>query len=209
METIVEKLGAKGKIVLIGVVACCLVLVAGFFFFKPSPKQEEVLPSVLFSQQVEAEEAIEPIELDQPILVDVKGAVVREGVYELSAGSRVTDAIKLAGGFLDDAEPNSINLAQKLTDEMVIYVAFEGEEGLALSQQTAPASAMSQNSKVNINTADLSQLQTISGIGEKKAKDIISYRETNGRFQTIDELTQISGIGAKTLDKIREEISLD
>lgn len=141
------------------------------------------------------------------ILVDVKGAVVREGLYELPVGSRVNDAIKAAGGLLETAEKTSVNLAQKLADEAVVYVASQGETvpgAVAGSAVTGNASG-----KVNLNTADLSQLQTISGIGAKRAQDIIDYRETSGGFRSVDDLKNVSGIGDKTLEKIREEVTVD
>ncbi|MGT2930289.1 helix-hairpin-helix domain-containing protein [Streptococcus dentasini] len=146
------------------------------------------------------------------IVVDVKGAVKAEGVYELPAGSRVTDAIKKAGGFADNANKKTVNLAQKLDDEAVVYVAAQGEEApevVASSDNTEKSSQASDNQdKVNINTASKEELQTISGIGEKRAQDIIDYREEHGGFKSLDELKNISGIGDKTYEKIAPEVTL-
>lgn len=146
------------------------------------------------------------------ILVDVKGAVVREGLYELPAGSRVNDAVKAAGGLLETADKTAINLAQKLSDEAVVYVASQGEAvpavAVGLSGVSSPA-AGNTSGKVNLNTADLDQLQTITGIGAKRAQDIIDYRESSGGFTSVDDLKNVSGIGDKTLEKIREEVTVD
>lgn len=146
------------------------------------------------------------------ILVDVKGAVVREGLYELPAGSRVNDAVKAAGGLLETADKTAINLAQKLSDEAVVYVASQGEAvpavAVGLSGVSSPA-AGNASGKVNLNTADLDQLQTITGIGAKRAQDIIDYRESSGGFTSVDDLKNVSGIGDKTLEKIREEVTVD
>ncbi len=146
------------------------------------------------------------------IVVDIKGAVKNEGVYELSAGSRVTDVVKLAGGFTDEADKKSVNLAEKLSDEAVIYVAKEGEEVPSVTNTTqanSGAETEASTDKINLNTATLEQLQTISGIGAKRAQDIIDYREANGGFSSVDDLTNVSGIGEKTLEKLKSEVTVD
>lgn len=142
------------------------------------------------------------------IIVDIKGAVQKEGVYELKDEQRVNDLIHLAGGFLPEADPNSVNLAQKLSDEAVIYVALQGENMSVITTSNAtPTSEVSD--KVSLNTATLSDLQTITGIGAKRAQDIIDYRDANGGFKALEELKNVSGIGDKTFDKIKEGLSLD
>lgn len=150
------------------------------------------------------------------IFVDIKGAVRKEGVYELTSGSRVTDVVKLAGGFTDDADKKSVNLAEKVADEAVIYVARVGEEvtpASAPSQaKNTPASGAQQDAdsaQINLNTATLEELQTISGIGAKRAQDIIDYRDNNGGFSSVDDLKNVSGIGEKTLEKLKAEVTVD
>ena len=147
----------------------------------------------------------------QKVFVDIKGAVKNEGVYEISNGSRVTDVIKVAGGFTEDADKKSVNLAQKLTDEAVIYVAKVGEAATPTtnSQTTSNTSAETNSNKINLNTATLSELQTISGIGAKRAQDIIDYRDANGGFSSVDDLANVSGIGEKTLEKLKSEVTVD
>ena len=146
------------------------------------------------------------------VTVDVKGAVVKPGVYTLKASARVTDAIQEAGGMTEDADAKSVNLAASLSDEEVIYVANKDENVSVLGQSgTGQVSekggqALSKDGKINLNTATSEELQTISGIGAKRAEDIIAYRESHGGFQSVDDLKNVSGIGDKTLDKIRESI---
>ncbi len=137
------------------------------------------------------------------VIVDVKGAVKKPGVFHMNAGQRVNEAILLAGGFLDEADPNRVNLAQAVQDEMVIYVPELGEEGEPLLQ-----ASRKDDGKVNLNQAVSSELETIPGIGPSKAKAIIAYREENGNFNKIEDLTNVPGIGDKTLESIKEYISV-
>lgn len=136
--------------------------------------------------------------------------MVNPGVYTLKEGARVTDVIQEAGGMTEDADAKSVNLAASLSDEEVIYVANKDENVSVLDQTSTGqvsdkgGQAVSKDGKINLNTATSEQLQTISGIGAKRTEDIIAYRESHGGFQSVDDLKNVSGIGDKTLDKIRE-----
>ena len=149
---------------------------------------------------------------ESKVTVDVKGAVVNPGVYTLKEGARVTDVIQEAGGMTEDADAKSVNLAASLSDEEVIYVANKDENVSVLDQTSTGqvsdkgGQAVSKDGKINLNTATSEQLQTISGIGAKRTEDIIAYRESHGGFQSVDDLKNVSGIGDKTLDKIRESL---
>ena len=150
---------------------------------------------------------------DQLVTVDVKGAVKKPGVYQLQSNSRVHDALEKAGGMTEEADLKSVNQAQKLSDEAVVYVAKVGENAVDVTT-SAPASATSgtgqaKSALVNLNTATEADFQTISGIGQKRAQDIIAYREANGRFKSVDDLKNVSGIGAKTLEKLKEYVTVD
>lgn len=154
--------------------------------------------------------------------VDIKGAVKVPQVVPVTPGMRVHDVVEMAGGVTGEADQSQVNLAQLVTDQMVIYVPKVGEE-VSPSTETLVAdsqvteSAVSESSGdgtsdgdlVNINTADTTMLQTLSGIGEKRAADIINYRETNGLFETVDDLDQVSGIGEKTMEKLRPLITVN
>ncbi|MRH43060.1 ComEA family DNA-binding protein [Aquibacillus halophilus] len=136
------------------------------------------------------------------LFIDVKGEVEFPGVYEVAPNNRVNDVIILAGGFTENANMEHVNLAQKVFDEMVILVTKKGEEG-GSSQDSAEQFS---DGRIRINRATKDELLTLTGIGSVKAEAIIQYRTEYGDFQSEDDLLQVSGIGEKTLDRIREEI---
>ncbi|WP_054645505.1 ComEA family DNA-binding protein [Secundilactobacillus oryzae] len=145
------------------------------------------------------------------IMVDVKGAVKNPGVFQVTATMRVKDVVDLAGGFNSSADQKHINLAQTLSDQQVIYVPVKGEvkgnpgslsgTPVTSSSPTGDESASSESSQINLNDADATQLQQISGIGEKKAQQIIQYRDEHGPFKSVQDLKNISGFGDKTVEK--------
>ena len=213
MEAIIEKI-KEYKIIVI-----CTglgLLVGGFFLLKPSPQtpvketnlQAEVAAVSKDSVSENEVKKEEPVEQDL-ITVDVKGAVKAPGIYDLPVGSRVNDAVQKAGGLTEQADSKSINLAQKVSDETLVYVPTKGEE--AASQQTAlgTASSTSKEKKVNLNKASLEELKKVKGLGGKRAQDIIDYRETNGKFKSVDELKKVSGIGAKIIEKLKDYVTVD
>lgn len=157
--------------------------------------------------------------------IDIKGSVKKPGVYEFKENDRVIDAIELAGGLKPNANTNNINLSKKLESEMVIYIYSNKEiqNGTkALNCDTVcntevieinnciekDTNETNSTNKVNINTASLEELQTLSGIGESKAKNIIEYRTTNGNFKNIEEIKNISGIGDALYEKIKDKITV-
>ncbi|HFI0715348.1 TPA: helix-hairpin-helix domain-containing protein [Streptococcus suis] len=171
------------------------------------PQTEQTLSSQEQTDGSSTASSEEPSQL----VVDVKGAVAKPGLYTLAAGARVNDAVKAAGGLTSQADPKSVNLAQKLSDEAVVYVASK-DENISVVTSTTASSAMSpegNESKVNLNTATEADLQTISGIGAKRAADIIAYREANGGFKSVDDLNNVSGIGDKTMESIRPYVTVD
>ncbi|MFT9848601.1 helix-hairpin-helix domain-containing protein [Aneurinibacillus sp. REN35] len=148
-------------------------------------------------------------------VIDVKGAVVSPGVYTLSADARVYQAIGMAGGLLPEADAKQVNGAQKLVDGMMIYIPLKGEQispaghatpGSVTGSTPAVGTQGKEEAKVDLNTATVEQLQTIPGIGPRKAEAIVQYREEHGPFKTIDSLTGVAGIGAKTVEKMRAGI---
>lgn len=182
------------------------------------PKEQQLKSEQLdqTSQQKEQNEGALAI---TSIVVDVKGSVKNPGVYRLDPDSRVIDAILLAGGYTKNAQSRYINHAQKLQDEMIIYVPKKGEkvkETLSMDSSSTEVPSSSQSTSqegetknlVNINTSDESGLTTLNGIGPSKAKAIIAYRTENGPFQTIDELKNVTGIGDKTFESLKEYITV-
>lgn len=140
------------------------------------------------------------------IFVDVKGAVVHQGVYEVKETDRVKDVIALAGGFTKEADQTKVNLAAKVHDEMVIYVPKIGEEASGSVISDSVTTSTANEGKVNINTATVEELQQLHGIGPAKAAAIIAYREEHGSFQKIEDLLNVTGIGEKSLEKIKDQV---
>ena len=161
-----------------------------------------------------------PSSTAQPeIVVHVMGAVKSPGVYHLSTDARVHEAIEKAGGKTDQADLHSLNLAAKMRDGEQIYVPEirqtpdvgqtipTSSSSAAPPQPSVRRSASSDGSRININTATFQELQTLRGIGPTMAQRIIEYRQTSGRFATVDDLTNVKGVGEKTLEKIRDSIT--
>ena len=212
MEAIIEKIKEYKIIVMCTGLG---LLVGGFFLLKPAPQtpvketnlQAEVA-AVSKDLLTEKEVKEEPLEQDL-ITVDVKGAVKSPGIYDLPVGSRVNDAVQKAGGLTEQADSKSLNLAQKVSDEALVYVPTKGEA--AASQQTVSgtASSTSKEKKINLNKASLEELKQVKGLGGKRAQDIIDHRETNGKFKSVDGLKKVSGIGAKTIEKLKDYVTVD
>mgnify|MGYP000974319760 CR=1 FL=1 len=215
MEVIIEKIKEYKIIVICAGLGLAL---GGFFLLKPSSQtsvKETNLPAEVAAvskdssseKEVKKEEKEESPEQDL-ITVDVKGAVKSPGIYDLPVGSRVHDAVQKAGGLTEEADSKSLNLAQKVSDEALVYVPTKGEEA---SQQTASGTtpSTSKEKKVNLNKASLEELKQVKGLGGKRAQDIIDYRETNGKFKSVDELKKVSGIGAKTIEKLKDYVTVD
>ena len=162
----------------------------------------------LTEKEVKKEEKEEPVEQDL-ITVDVKGAVKSPGIYDLPVGSRVNDAVQKAGGLTEQADSKSLNLAQKVNDEALVYVPTKGEEAASQQAGSGATSSTSKEKKININKASLEELKQVKGLGGKRAQDIIDHREANGKFKSVDELKKVSGIGAKTIEKLKDYVTVD
>lgn len=165
------------------------------------PKVEEVVPIAV--DQISGE--MNPIE--EVFIVDVKGEVKDPGIYVVDSKSRIHEVIQLAGGFTSEANSNQINLAQRIKDEMVIYVPHLDED-IELIWESTTSTNVPDQAKVSLNRATLEQLQSLPGIGQSKATAIINYRTEVGPFKSIEELVNVSGIGAKTLESLRDLLEL-
>lgn len=199
----------------------CILCFAILYIFlqqnNSAPQTDELVTTIpLPTDEInndEQQNEISEDETTQTVYIDIKGAVKHPGVYELQANDRIIDAIELAGGYRDDAVTEVINHAQKLVDEMVIYVPKIGEIsedfniGQVVSSSTTIISSSETEKKVNINLADEFELLTLPGIGPSKAQAILSYREEIGKFQSIDDLKNVSGIGEKTFENLKDYIS--
>ena len=172
-------------------------------------------------------EAVSDKEMQQAMIyVDVCGAVANPGVFQLSAGSRVFQAIEAAGGYLPEAALTCVNRAGVLTDGQQLYILTQEEmerQGLdpaemsgasdgqmngsaGTGQNTGMAAQVQQDNRININTADEAQLTTLTGIGATRAQAIIAYREENGPFAAIEDIMNVQGIKEGTFAKIKDEI---
>jgi competence protein ComEA len=192
------------------------IIISSLILFFLSNKDESESSTLFEPIQPLEEQSTEQIdspaiETPQSIYVDVKGAVRAPGLYELSENERILDAIQLAGGYTEEANTNAINHAQKVEDEMVIYVPKIGEEVTELTETltvTASSDSKNSNGKINLNKASADELTSLPGIGPQKAQAIIAYRDENGRFRSIEELKNVSGIGEKTFEKLKELIEV-
>lgn len=210
MEELIEKI-KEYKIIVI--CASLGMVLGGFFFLKPvaqTPAKESNLQTevttVSKDEKEDKNQKEEVVEQDL-ITVDVKGAVKSPGIYDLPVGSRINDAVQKAGGLTDNADSKSINLAQRISDEALVYVPTKEE---TTSQEAhSNASNTKENKKVNLNKASLEELKQVKGLGAKRAQDIIDHRESNGKFKSVDELKKVSGIGAKTIEKLKEYVTVD
>ncbi|WP_217644037.1 helix-hairpin-helix domain-containing protein [Bacillus sp. cl95] len=161
---------------------------------QPVQKMEEKVPN-------EKEQAL------QTLMVDVKGAVVHPGVFQATSEERVKDLVNRAGGLTETADPNQVNFAAHIEDEMVIYVPKIGEEKIQIADSSTGSKQEDSPDKINLNQANETELQMIPGVGPAKAKAIIEYRESTG-FKTIDDIKNISGIGDKTFEKLKDFITV-
>ena len=176
---------------------------------------------------------VEKVEVDLKddlVYVDIKGAVKKPGVYKIYSDKKIIDVITIAGGLMENANTDNINLSKKVTDEMVIIIYTDEEvknsnivdtvikvidkECVCPNIQNDGCinteindSITNVNKTININTATLEELMSINGLGEAKAKAIIKYREENGYFKIIDDLLNVSGIGEALFEKIKEYIT--
>jgi competence protein ComEA len=208
-----------GKRVLLPGIVCVGVIL--YFFLQQdhstTPAMDFIETIPIEEPPVEKIEALVEEQVTEHVFVDVKGAVNYPGVYELTTNDRIVDAIEQAGGYAATANPVLINHAQKLQDEMVIYIPQHGEELAEVSQQLVQVAgaasggatgATSTSGKVNINKADEAALTSLPGIGPAKANAIVSYRAESGNFQSIEDLKKVSGIGDKSFEQLKDLIDV-
>lgn len=158
--------------------------------------------------QYQSEEEIEQIE---QIKVHISGQINQEGVYEVNAGDRLDDLIKQAGGLSPDADSKSLNLAMKLEDQMKIYIPSVNEalddKDISSYQLVSKPDSVSKEGIININTASKDELMTLPNVGEKRAQAIIDYRE-NKKFESIEEIKSVTGIGEKYYQSMKDLITV-
>ena len=215
-----KELGSDKKLIL-KVIAGVLLLVIAFTFYllKNLSAQEEITistdpPKVSEIMNKTTEEGVF---INTIIIIDLAGAVMKPSVVELPIGSRVYEAIDLAGGLTDEADTKYTNLAGVLTDGEKIYIPTKkelensdvktGNIGNS-SNSNMPSYLNNQKSLININSADSNTLQQLTGVGPSTAEKIINYRLENGNFNKIEDLKNVSGIGEKTFEKLKNKITV-
>ncbi len=178
-----------------------------------SNKKEEV-------KVVQVEKTTQEVVVNDTFFVDVKGSVKKPGVYEFKDNERVIDAINKAGGLKTNADTSNINLSQKLKSEMVVYVYSKTEVKNASNKiscdtkcstnviEVNNCTTKDEKNLININTASESELLTLPGVGEAKAKSIIEYRNNNGGFKSIEDIKNISGIADSLFNQIKDMITV-
>lgn len=223
------RLTRREQVVLIGFLVLILIASGIYMYGRPSMATELPLPRLTDSaghqsgqhpEQTSGQDGMggkpqtaapKPI---PEVTVDVKGAVHAPGVFTLPGSSRVVDALQAAGGATEQADLESLNLAQKLQDGSSIVVPLKGQAGGTAngsssgSGSAGGAYSAAQSGKININQATAEQLDGLEGIGSTRAKAIVQYREQNGPFQSVDDLLQVKGIGPKVLEAIRDRLTV-
>ena len=159
------------------------------------------------TEQVTQEEAVADL-LPETIFVQVAGAVNSPGVYELTSGSRVYQAIDAAGGLLSTADESDLNQAAFLEDGQKRYVYTVEEASLREEQEAIEKSGSTNDGLININTASVADLRTLPGIGETKANQIIAFRQANGEFSSIEDIKNVSGVGDGIFNQIKSLIKI-
>ncbi|MEY2848968.1 MAG: hypothetical protein RI885_1633 [Actinomycetota bacterium] len=191
-------LGAAVVVVLAATAIAVLVSMLG------APGSSQVVPAASAEAGPAASDPLAPQQATA--VVHVLGAVVRPGVFELRAGDRLLDAVAAAGGFSESADRSRLNLARPIVDGEQVLVPAVGEV-IALPPATSPGAGDS-GGRVNLNSADEAALDTLPGVGPATAKSIIDWRTQNGRFASVEDLLGVPGIGDKTLDTLRDLVTV-
>ncbi|OXT09271.1 transporter [Thermoanaerobacterium thermosaccharolyticum] len=195
-----------GIIILLAVV----LFTTGYFIFEKYKNNDNNIDISLKSTDsvLNAGNTNEIVSNEKPkeIKVYVTGLVKSPGVYTMKDGDRVDDAIKLAGGALEGADLSNINLAEKVKDEQMIKIPKIGENN---NSTGGIGDVEKADGKININKATKEELDTLPGIGEVTAQRIIDFREQHGNFQKIEDIMNVSRIGPKLFEQIKDKITVD
>lgn len=202
------------KIKLLSLIIIIIFLIGFIFYYSKNNEENLKNDDITYIEETTTQE-----KRKEKNYIDIKGSVKNPGVYEFKENDRVIDAIKYAGGLIKNANTSNINLSQKLKSEMVIYVYNNNEikNNNNISCNTICETNVievnnciddKKDNLVNINTATMEELMSLTGIGESKAKNIIKYREENGLFKSVEEIKNISGIGDTLFNQIKDNISI-
>lgn len=213
----IKDLNKKQKIIII---IFAIIAIIGFYIYQITRQNDFELTQTSLNEALEENNKDNEKEVEESketIKVHITGAVLNEGVVELDIDSRISDAIEKAGGLREDAYLEPINLAYILEDGMKIYIPnqsekdkYKQEEQVEVSTETInqTSTQIKKQGKVNINTATQTELETLPGIGPSTAQKIISYRNDNGKFKSIEDIKNVSGIGESKYNRIKDYIMI-
>lgn len=193
----------KEQIAILVIVLIAIFFLAFKFIVQDLISSKDEPLAIIKELDIDAPANFDSVEEEEYIMIHISGQVFYPGIFELKSGSRVKDAVDLAGGLKKEADLDKINLAKKIADEEKIYIPGKGEDidvEILASNLTSPS-----DGKININDCSKEQLMGLPGIGEVTASKIIDYRSTS-RFKTIEDLMNVSGIGTKKFEAIRDYI---
>lgn len=204
-------------------VSLLLIYILGFIYLDDKINKKEItkIENIIYDEENEENETeiTEEVVNVSYVFVDVKGAVKKPGVYKLENGSRIIDAINISGGLLKNSNTSYINLSKILKDSDIVKV-YTNEEIENMSKEEIKDIDFKEEVEdeiknedvsldlVNINTATISELDNLSGIGEAKAKAIVEYRNANGEFKSIEDIKNVSGISEALFEKIKDFITV-
>ncbi len=201
---------SKNLFIKIITILIILVIIIYNFFLKKDDEEVFSYGDIVVRNEAESEAIEEVIN----IKVYVTGAVNNPGVIELPEGSRIEDAINLSGGITDLANLSEVNLAYTLEDGQKLYIPSINEKNdteyvsVENGEKVIEGEKSSNSSKININKADIEKLKSLPGVGDALAQRIITYRNENGKFKSIEDLKNVSGIGNKKYDSLKEYIEI-
>jgi len=177
-----------------------LILIAIFACYILNQNTDDEYENIYYAEENLITEEKETVE---KLKIHVIGEVVNSGMYEVEEGARIDDIIKIAGGTTENVDLNKVNLAYEVSDGEKIYIPSIFDEEMEYNVSNGNTNS---SGKININKANAEELEKITGIGEALAKRIIDYREENGKFSSIEDLKNVSGIGDKKFESIREQV---
>ena len=202
----------KQKIIIGILLAIVTIILINYVYSRESNNSQEI-ENLTTNENSEINKNTE--EEKKEIVVHVAGAVQTEGIIFLQEGDRISEAIEKAGGTTEEADMSQINLATQLEDGMKVYIPKKGEEvetqtdsQINSTQETTKQNSQKQTSKININKATQAELETLPGIGPSTASKIVAYREENGRFESIENIKDVSGIGDAKYNSIKDLITI-
>lgn len=203
-----KDLSLKMKIILV-IAGVIVVGTIGLYIYSTTKSDYNIDEEIENSEELTGAEDTEGNTVSEKIMVHITGEVKEQGVVVLENGARIVDAIEAAGGETEEADLSKLNLAYILNDGEKIYVPSKNDEEENVEYvTTSNGETETASKKININTAGAQELTELPGVGESTANKIIAYRKENGKFETIEDLKNVPGIGNSKFDNLKEMITV-